>query len=191
MELTSTDHEKYGSNDDFLAWHFVRPYCTLVLKKQLTSGASSDITASAIRFQYLFVDVNDLSWTLPPVFLWTNIESDVGIICACLPAMMPLVRLIRDKCGSKKSLSPVVPKAFSLSKMAWPCGRISEQVLPTERDSLTLVGDQIDSLSSTSRASTNTVPDNEPARLLRRLEEDWPLRRVHLRPDENVVHGRV
>ena len=42
-----------------------------------------------------------------PKWLWTNIEPDFGIIYACLPTMMPLIRLVREKFKFKSTLPRV------------------------------------------------------------------------------------
>ena len=148
----------------------------------------SVIIASAIRVKYLAQSVHDYAWSAAPIYLWTNIEADIGLICACLPAMMPLVRLVRSKLGSKTSLSPLASKAHSLSKMKWPRSRASEHVLYTDRDRIAHLRDQIAHSINTSRALIESLPDNEVAR---QLEEDWPLRRVHIRTDVHVVHNHV
>lgn len=122
------------------------------------------------------------------MYLWTNIEPDIGIICACLPAMMPLVRLVRENFSWKPSLSPVFSNTHSLSKMKWPRRRSSGLVLYTDRDSFTHFGDQINPLASAWWGPMNLLPNNEAAR---RLEEDWPLRRVHIRRDVSVVYDPV
>lgn len=148
----------------------------------------SVIIASAIRVKYMAESVQDYAWSAAPIYLWTNVEADIGLICACLPAMMPLVRLVRKKLGSKASLSPVSLKAHSLSKMKWPRSRASEHVLYNDGDGIAHLRDQIAHSMNTSRASIESLPDNEAAR---QLEEDWPLRRVHIRTDVNVVHDHV
>lgn len=63
---------------------------------QLIIGISSVIITSAIRVKYLAESDRDFSWSAAPVYLWANIEPDISIICARLPAMMPLVQLVRE-----------------------------------------------------------------------------------------------
>ena len=29
-----------------------------------------------------------------PIIIWSTVEEDVGVICACLPAMAPVIRLL-------------------------------------------------------------------------------------------------
>lgn len=130
----------------------------------------------------------DYSWSASAVYLWSNIEPDVGIVCACLPAMMPLVRLVREKFGSRISVPPVPLKVISLSKMKWPRGRASEHVLNTDRDGFTHWDDENTPSTGPSWASMETLSNNEAAR---RLEDNWPSRRVHLTTDLQVDHGHV
>ncbi|KAM0802244.1 hypothetical protein BDR22DRAFT_778699, partial [Usnea florida] len=48
------------------------------------------------------------------VFLWNNIEPDLAIICACLPTMMPLVRLVRESLASKITRLRTRPRTVTL-----------------------------------------------------------------------------
>ena len=157
-------------------------------RERLTTGVPSVIIASAIRFKYMAESIHDYLWNAAPIYLWTNIEANIGLICACLPAMMPLIRLVRGKLGSKASLLPVPSKPHSISKMKWPRSRRSEHIPYTDRDGVARFSDHVAPSMSTSWISTKSLPDNEAARP---LEEDWPLRRVHIRADLNAVHNHV
>ena len=157
-------------------------------RERLTTGVPSVIIASAIRFRYMAESIHDYSWNAAPIYLWTNIEANIGLVCACLPAMMPLIRFFREKLGSKPSRSPVPSKSHSLSKMKWPRSRTSEHVPCTDRDGVAHFSDHSAPLMRTSWVSTKSLPENEATRP---FEEDWPLCRVHIRADVNVVHDHV
>lgn len=157
-------------------------------RERLTTRVPSVIIASAIRFKYMAESIHDYLWNAAPTYLWTNIEANIGLICACLPAMMPLIRLVRAKLGSKASLLPVPSKSHSLSKMKWPRSRTSEHVPYTDQDGVARFSGHVAPLMSSSWVSMESLPENEAARP---LEEDWPLRRVHIRADLNVVHSYV
>ena len=102
--------------------------------------------------------------------------------------MMPLVRLVREELVSKVSVSPVFPETQSLSKMKWPRGRADEQVLYTNQDGFTDVDDQITASIGPTWDLTASLSENEA---VRQLEDDWPLRRVHIRHDENVAYNQM
>ena len=50
--------------------------------------------ASIIRLHFLtFMDgAVDITWTLSNVYVWSTVEPCVGIICACLPVLQPIIR---------------------------------------------------------------------------------------------------
>ncbi|KAL8854181.1 MAG: hypothetical protein Q9198_010935, partial [Flavoplaca austrocitrina] len=80
--------------------------------------------ASAIRFYYLEqIDRWDPTWGNVNSLIWTNIEPSVGIICACLPIMAPILRnkvaaVVFSVFRSKKS--PQESKTFAGSDTANP-----------------------------------------------------------------------
>ena len=39
-------------------------------------------------------DSLDATWTQADGFIWTTIESYIGIVCACLPTLRPLLRML-------------------------------------------------------------------------------------------------
>ncbi|PVH68619.1 hypothetical protein DL98DRAFT_375249, partial [Cadophora sp. DSE1049] len=49
---------------------------------------------SIIRLKYLFPLLKnpDITWAVVPALVWCTIEIDVGIICACLPTLKPVLR---------------------------------------------------------------------------------------------------
>lgn len=40
------------------------------------------------------INFSDPTWNSVPIIIWSTVEEDVGVICACLPAMAPLIRLL-------------------------------------------------------------------------------------------------
>lgn len=36
----------------------------------------------------------DVTWLMGPVFIWSTIEPSVAVVCACLPHLAPLARLL-------------------------------------------------------------------------------------------------
>lgn len=51
--------------------------------------------ASFMRIYYMsFLDEDlDVNWIMGDVFVWSTIEPSIGILCACLPSLQPLLRL--------------------------------------------------------------------------------------------------
>lgn len=68
----------------------------------------SVVFASAYRTSVLFTYSNsDPTYTLAPTVGWTAIEVSAGIISACLPTMLPVLRLFARSIGIKRNfLSP-------------------------------------------------------------------------------------
>ncbi|KAF2760389.1 hypothetical protein EJ05DRAFT_498347 [Pseudovirgaria hyperparasitica] len=49
--------------------------------------------ASAVRFAAQFgVDKTDFTWTMHDTVIWTSLQTSIGIICACLPTLRPLLQ---------------------------------------------------------------------------------------------------
>ena len=57
-----------------------------------------------IRIYYVFMITNsgDVTWNNAAVLLWTAVESCVSVICACIPAMAPLLKHVH---GNNRSNS--------------------------------------------------------------------------------------
>ncbi len=140
--------------------------------------------SSCIHLKYLA----DSSGNLVPKFLWTNIEPDVGIICACLPTMMPLIRLVREKLGSKIYSPSVRSRALSPSTTQWPRNRKREPTLDTDRDDFAYLVDSTELPTATSWAWRGMLPEDEAARS---TEEGLAMGRVHVRNDVNVSHDQI
>ncbi|OQE28590.1 hypothetical protein PENSTE_c003G07442 [Penicillium steckii] len=51
--------------------------------------------ASIVRLHFItYLKSPDLTWVMSDVYVWSDIEPSLGIICASLPAMQPLVRSV-------------------------------------------------------------------------------------------------
>lgn len=40
------------------------------------------------------IDFSDPTWNSVPIIIWSTVEEDVAVLCACLPSMWPLIRLL-------------------------------------------------------------------------------------------------
>ena len=74
-----------------------------------------------------WIDVTDITYTIVPVSIWTLIEQNLGIVCACLPTMRPLFgRLLheikhssrRDSDTQKRVHTNVIPLPQYVSRNA-------------------------------------------------------------------------
>ncbi|KAH7323217.1 CFEM domain-containing protein [Stachybotrys elegans] len=122
-------------------------------KKKVEVGAMFGVglfvtAVSIIRLKTLvgFSSTHNPTWDQYGVVVWSTIEINVGIICACMPAMrVILARLFPRVMGSKQTnglygTSKVSRKATTASRKMG-----SESVVKTaNRDSSTTVGDQSD-----------------------------------------------
>jgi hypothetical protein len=43
------------------------------------------------------VDDPDFTWAMNGTVIWTSLEVSLGVICACLPTMRPLLRFVMPK----------------------------------------------------------------------------------------------
>ena len=69
----------------------------------LTVDAISAVFASGFRTWVLFnYSKKDISYTLTPLLVWSDIEMCAGIISACLPTMRPVVITVAAKLGAPR-----------------------------------------------------------------------------------------
>lgn len=49
--------------------------------------------ASTVRVVYLFQEAEDITWELYDEAVWGSIEPSTGVICACIPTILPAIEL--------------------------------------------------------------------------------------------------
>lgn len=56
--------------------------------------ASSVCIAGVIRIHVLtqMFKSEDLTWNMSQAFIWSSVEPNIGIFCACMPTFRPLIR---------------------------------------------------------------------------------------------------
>ncbi|KAL9134550.1 MAG: hypothetical protein Q9175_004263 [Cornicularia normoerica] len=59
------------------------------------------------------VDTADITWSTVDPIIWSNVEISVGIICACLPILRPLVQAVGRKLFGKSSTATWHASQFS------------------------------------------------------------------------------
>lgn len=60
--------------------------------------------ASLVRIYYItFIKDGDYTWVIGKVFTWSSIEPSIGILCACLPTLHPLIRAVMSRVFGTRS----------------------------------------------------------------------------------------
>jgi hypothetical protein len=84
------------------------------------------------------IDVTDVTWGFVPTAIYSSVEAAVGIICACLPVMAPVVRV----CFGRRANTSAAPSSsqqrsdtkISASKSGRPSAREQNSFAPLEED---------------------------------------------------------
>ncbi|KAL2698842.1 hypothetical protein AAEP93_010230 [Penicillium crustosum] len=67
--------------------------------------------ASLVRIYYItFLKSGDYTWVIGKVFMWSSIEPSIGILCACLPTLHPLIRSVMSRVFGTSSASDVLSR---------------------------------------------------------------------------------
>jgi hypothetical protein len=71
---------------------------------------SSVTIVSILRLKYMiqFAHTENVTWDYLPIGIWSAVETHVGIIVACLPAIRSLMRFVRQRLFPK----PPVPNSY-------------------------------------------------------------------------------
>jgi len=62
---------------------------------------------------------SDQTWVGIDNFMWRCVEVNLGIGCACIPTLLPLYRLLRDKIGSLSTKQGSKSSIFSRLRRGW------------------------------------------------------------------------
>lgn len=154
METTTALQEENGTQRHLLPRHLARLRQKELLAEAMTKQ-SATVQCEDLQLHPLkYVADNPHGFgKIAPGFLWTNTEPDIAIVCACLPAMMPLVRLVRDKLSSRLALSRTYSsKRFSQSESQWPRSKDYETAADTDRDGFAHLVDRTELSNATSWA---------------------------------------
>ena len=124
------------------------------------------IISSCIRLMYT-IDNRHVVGDFGLFCLWTNIEPDIAIICACLPVMMPLIRSVRRKLSSEATPPSFLSKALPPSLSHWPYrkkGAVTESILNTDRSGFTYLSGDAELTTATSWSTKASILADEEAR---------------------------
>lgn len=76
----------------FFCWVFCaspQPRIVLTTNRQLSVCAISIVRLHYITFLKNSIDI---TWTISSVYVWSTLEPCISIICACLPALQPVIQ---------------------------------------------------------------------------------------------------
>lgn len=163
------------------------------------SGSRHSVTVcSGVRLKFA-IDNHHGFGDIAPLYLWSNIEPDIAVICACLPVMMPLVKfigeklgplvkLIGEKLGSEISLPYFYSTTFGPSKSQRSHSRDYESAQNTDRDDFTHLVDGAELSKATSWAWRGSLSGGGTAKS---AEEGLAMDKVHVRNDRDVSHDHT
>lgn len=98
--------EKIECGLHVLCWNFVSFHA--IMRENTCLPVHSVTVVSCLRLQSLvhFATSNNPTWDQVEVVRWSNIEINIGIVCACLPAIrVILVRMFPTILGSSRNTS--------------------------------------------------------------------------------------
>lgn len=122
------------------------------------------------------------------LLLWSEVELDIAIVCACLPTTMPLFKLIRQKLASKATLLRIYSKSLRVSKSQVSNSKGSGSALAGNRDGFIHLADGVELSTATSRAWKGSLPDDEAPSL---TEDGLAMGKVHVRNEVDVSSDQV
>ena len=86
------------------SWSIVSvPYYCLSLSSNVSSSVTITSIERLISLNFNATFILDFTWATGTSVIWTQVESTVGVICACTPSLrMPLARFIPFLFGTSK-----------------------------------------------------------------------------------------
>lgn len=105
LAIEATDTKESLNKWDFRARYLVcRRYC-IFQKRDHQLTLYSETAFSIIRLvEITSLSESDVTWNYLPPIIWSSVEICVGMFCACLPVMAPLVPIfLRGRSGPKES----------------------------------------------------------------------------------------
>ncbi|KAL9084025.1 MAG: hypothetical protein Q9159_005447 [Coniocarpon cinnabarinum] len=92
---------------------FIRLWQRLGIGLAFALGSCSTlISIYRLTVVYAHKDSPDVTWSLTRIIIWSAVEYSVGIICACIPSLAPLVRSVLREVY-KKSRESVLGRTIS------------------------------------------------------------------------------
>ena len=108
---------------------------------------NSVCVASLVRIYYMtFLSKSvDITWEMGNVFIWSSVEPCVGIVCACLPTLQPLLRYSIQRIfgshagqywGSSENKQSSGNRKIGRKPRDWDESLLATQTIQVEMDSL-------------------------------------------------------
>lgn len=91
-----TSNANNAQGDGFINIHSRRIGCWCLFDNGIAlihSVSASQASSETIYFMIFLKTSVDITWSMGDVFIWSSVELCVGILCACLPTIRPLLRL--------------------------------------------------------------------------------------------------
>ncbi|KAI9713912.1 MAG: hypothetical protein M1820_000642 [Bogoriella megaspora] len=101
-------------------WHLQMPRVRKASISAIFVLGAFVCAASIIRIYYLFQEGLDITWDLYDDAVWGSIEPSVGVICACIPTILPALE--------KGIFKPVLKMSSSLQSILRPSTEFSSEV---------------------------------------------------------------
>ncbi|KAJ5114308.1 hypothetical protein NUU61_000067 [Penicillium alfredii] len=119
--------------------------------------------ASVVRIYYMsFLNSDlDITWVMGDVYVWSTVEPCIGILCACLPTLQPLLRLtLKTIMGSSAG------RQFGSSSRKWASGFRRRQGYGfSDNTHNSHAFHQLDDNGRKPKSSLNLRPDDDEAAL--------------------------
>ena len=110
-----------------------------------------------VRFAYAVRDLTaaDRPWIAAETFLWSIIEVNTGLICACVPVLKPFFRQIVPKAATDRSWP------FGKRKFSWTGEVLKDEGKHTHRSQIEMDHEKGRSEDSSTRSLTGpSTPDS-------------------------------
>ena len=124
----------------------------------------------------------DITWIMGDVFIWSSVEPCVGILCACLPTIRPLLRsafrlllgsLKAERtfgpCSSDDDVKELQSQCFQRPVSIGPCSRRSEDGEIILSKSIT----HVEVIGSFHDGTSDEDCDQDPLSIKVRKEFQW------------------
>ncbi|CCD55779.1 hypothetical protein BofuT4_P153410.1 [Botrytis cinerea T4] len=126
----------------------------------------------------------DVTWALLPLGIFNVLEMNIGILCACLPSMAPLLRILMGKAAMTSNPTPPAPSGHSIStsgRKPWSSSKRSNthglSVLESQNESVTWLNDAPTTHTGVVMRPKTSIHGPEPSQIeLHQMKDDGKIR---------------
>lgn len=98
------------------AWKFVSSQVKhFTLNSLWLTKLDRACVCSIVKLSFLWNPNNPYLSDVSPTMIWSSIQLGTSILCACLPTLTPLLRLVREKLGMSTTRSSTTEKAKKMT----------------------------------------------------------------------------